>query len=68
MESGSTVVNLMARMASSGRKDDEELQADLEQYVRQNLKRSEILHFVNEIFQSTPGALRHLTADFDNLE
>ena len=52
-------------MASNSWKDDEELKADLEQYVRQNLKRSEIL---NEIFQNTPGALPHLTGDFDNLE
>ena len=50
MESGSTVVNLMARMASSRWKDDEELKADLEQYVRQNLKRSEILDFVKRDF------------------
>ena len=57
-------------MASNSWKDDEELKADLEQYVRQNLKRSEILDFVtvNEIFQNTLGALPHLTGDFDNLE
>ena len=57
-------------MASNSWKDDEELKADLEQYVRQNLKRSEILDFVtvNEIFQKTLGALPHLTGDFDNLE
>ena len=42
-------------------KDDEELKADLEQYVRQNLKRSEILDFVKR-------DLPHLTGDFDNLE
>ena len=40
----------MARMASSNWKDDEELKADLEQYVRQNLKRSEILDFVKRNF------------------
>ena len=40
----------MARMASSSWKDDEELKADLEQYVRQNLKRSEILDFVKRDF------------------
>ena len=50
MESGSTVVNLIARIASSSWKDDEELKADLEQYVRQNLKRSEILDFVKRDF------------------
>ena len=47
MESGSTFVNLMA---SSSWKDDEELKADLEQYVRQNLKRSEILDLVKRDF------------------
>ena len=53
MQSGSTVVNvvnLMARMASSSWKDDDELKADLEQYVRQNLKKSEILDFVKRDF------------------
>ena len=37
-------------MASSSWKDDEELKAGLEQYVRQNLKRSEILDFVKRDF------------------
>ena len=37
-------------MASSSWKDDDELKADLEQYVRQNLKRSEILDFVKRDF------------------
>ena len=37
-------------MASSSWKDDEELKADLEQCVRQNLKRSEILDFVKRDF------------------
>ena len=37
-------------MASSSWKDDEELKAYLEQYVRQNLKRSEILDFVKRDF------------------
>ena len=41
---------LMARMASSNWKDDEELKADLEQCVRHNLKRSEILDFVKRDF------------------
>ena len=50
MESGSSVVNLMARMASSSWKDDEELKTDLEKYVSQNLKRSEILDFVKRDF------------------
>ena len=47
MESGSTVVNLKA---SSSWTDDEEVKIDLEQYVRQNLKRSEILDFVERDF------------------
>ncbi len=37
-------------MANSSWKDDEKLTKDLDQYVRENLKRSEILDFVKQDF------------------
>ena len=49
-------------MANSSWKDDEKLKKDLDQYVRENLKRSEILDFVKRDF---PGYAWSIVATLD---
>ena len=52
-------------MASSSWKDDEELKADLEKYVRRNLKRSEILDFVKLDFPEYAWSIATLDRRLD---
>ena len=45
---------------NGGWKDDEDLQHDLRTYVKQNLRRQEILDFVQEKYPNYPWSLRTL--------
>ena len=47
-------------MATSSWKDDADLENDLKKYVAQNLKRSEVLDFVQKDFAEYPWSMRRL--------
>ena len=51
---------MMSRVRNSNWEDDEELEGDLERYVKQNLKREEILDFVLKKYPMYAWSLRTL--------
>ena len=51
---------MMSRVRNSNWEDDEELEGDLERYVKQNLKREEILYFVLKKYPMYAWSIRTL--------
>ena len=59
---------MMSRVRNSNWEDDEELKEDLERYVKQNLKREEILDFVLKKYPMYAWSLRTLKESLSSLE
>ncbi len=59
-ETKDSIIIYSVTMANSSWKDDEKLKKDLDQYVRENLKRSEILDFVKRDFPEHAGSIATL--------